>query len=211
MSPGCPAGVRQVGNRAHEGDHLPLPEDRRDDHVVRQVAGAQPGVVRDQNVPLDQGFLGNARENVARGTRQDHAEVRGAEAGLAHGVAVLVDQNAGEVAAFADDGRERCADGGVVDLVHEADQALPLDLKGDGVDGLHVQRGMSVRVGHGEDRQVLQGLLGMYPQLVVQAMIRAALTMINSELVQCTPALASAPRDQGRKVNERQAFAAIWL
>ncbi len=48
--------------------------------------------------------------------------------------AVLVKQHAGEIAAFADDGRKRSTHGSIVDLIHDADEALPLDLQRDWID-----------------------------------------------------------------------------
>ena len=107
---------------------LPLPEGRRDDGEVVQVAGAEPGVVGDVVVA----GLHACRPGTSPGSgRRFHHRVdvaRRAGDGLGQHAALQVEDAGGKVARFAHRGAEGGADHGLRLLLDHRDQAVPLDL-----------------------------------------------------------------------------------
>ena len=103
---------------------------------VVEVAGAEPGIVGDDDVAGLQRFGRIALQHVAQRDRRAADERRHAEGALRDGVGLGVEHHAGEIVALVDDGRERGAHQRRDDLVDERDQPVPHDAEADGVEGL---------------------------------------------------------------------------
>jgi hypothetical protein len=140
---GVAAHVGDVGDGAQDRHHAAAVEHRRQHEVVRQVAVADPGVVGDQHVAGSELVERVAPQDRPRGPRDRDAEVGRAEARLAQGGAARIEQDAGEVAALADDRREGRLHRRGIDLVHDRDEPLPLDLQVDRADAGGVEHGGS--------------------------------------------------------------------
>ena len=130
----APADIRNMGGTGHEGYQFAAIEDRRDDAQVGQVPGAKPGIVRDQHVAGDQVLGGKDFQQMLDGDRQVNGERRRTQLRLGQAAALTVQHDDGEVPALADNGGEGRADQRDVHLVHDGDQAAPLDLDGDRVE-----------------------------------------------------------------------------
>ena len=130
------ADVREMGHGPHERDGRALMEDRRQQNVVGQMARADPGIVGAEHVAFLQGLQRIGLQQASGRAREHDAEIGRREPGLAQGIPVPIHQDAGEIPAFAHDGGEGGLDRREIDLVHDRDQALPLDLQADRIDSV---------------------------------------------------------------------------
>ena len=130
------ADVGQMRDAERVGDDAALAEHGPHHGDVVEVAGAEPGIVGDDDVAGLQRLGGIALQHVAQRDRRAADEHRHAEGALRDRVGLGVEHHAGEVVALVDDGGERGAHQRRDDLVDDRDQAVPHDAEADGVEGL---------------------------------------------------------------------------
>ena len=131
----APADVDDVARGSEQCHRRPVDESGRHHHEVEQVSGAEPRVVRHEDVPRLHPRHWEPRQEVLDGTGHRVDVPRGAGHGLRdHAAAQIVDPG-GEVARLAHDRAERGAQYRLRLLLHHRDEAVPHHLPVNRLDG----------------------------------------------------------------------------
>src|SRR5262249_33431897 len=100
------ADVRQVRDAERIGDEAAPAEYGPHHGYVVEVAGAEPGIIGDDDVTRPQSRGRIELQHVAQRDRRAADEHGNAEGALGDGVGIGVEHDAGQVVALIDDGRE---------------------------------------------------------------------------------------------------------
>jgi hypothetical protein len=128
------ADIGQVGDRARIGDDLPVPEDRRHHGHVRQVPGADLGIVGGEHVAGHELLGGVSLEEVLLNRdREGGDEDRDRPGALGERSSPRIHQHGDVVVVLAHDRREGGAAEDAVRLVGDEDETVPHHLERDRV------------------------------------------------------------------------------
>ena len=129
------AHVDHMAGGGKEGHEFSPEENRRHHHIVKQMASAEPGVIRHIDIAGLHGGLREVFEEVADGGGHGVHVARRSGHGLGDHVAIGVIDTGGEIACFTGNCAEGGAQQGLGLFFDDGDEAVPHHLGANGFEG----------------------------------------------------------------------------